>query len=68
MRKNVYDANPKLLGVRFGKFCIDNEIPVSKVANTLRVSRMTVYNWFTGVTKPSDKSVAEISSWLGKTK
>lgn len=39
------------LGVRLGKLCIKNDIPVRDVAELLKVSRVTVYNWFLGKTK-----------------
>jgi len=51
-------ANQKLLGVRLGKLCIKQNIPVSEIANSLGVSRQTIYNWFIGFTAPQ-KTVAE---------
>jgi len=46
-------ANIKSLGVALGRLCIKHEVPVSEVARELRVSRMTVYNWFWGVRTPT---------------
>jgi hypothetical protein len=39
------------LGVRLGQLCIQNDIPVKDVSELLKISRVTVYNWFTGKTK-----------------
>jgi hypothetical protein len=39
------------LGIRLGQLCIKNDIPVKDVSDLLKVSRVTVYNWFTGKTK-----------------
>jgi hypothetical protein len=33
--------------------CIDRDVPATKVARHLKVSRMTVYMWFTGRTLPN---------------
>lgn len=39
------------LGIRLGQLCIKNDIPVRDVSELLKVSRVTVYNWFSGKTK-----------------
>ena len=41
-------ANEDLLGVRLGRLCISNNIPVIAVARNLNVSKATVYKWFSG--------------------
>ena len=46
-------ADTRLLGVRLGRVCIKKDISVSQVAAKLRVSRQTVYNWFSGAHTPS---------------
>lgn len=46
-------ADAKSLGVALGRLCIKHGVSVSEVAKELSVSRMTVYNWFWGVTLPS---------------
>ena len=46
-------ADAKSLGVTLGRLCIKHGVPVSEVARYLNVSRMTVYNWFWGVTSPT---------------
>jgi hypothetical protein len=49
----VKNADPTRIGVRLGLLCITKDIPAAKVAHKLQVSRMTVYQWFTGRTSPS---------------
>jgi len=48
------EASGRLLGVKLGRVCIKHDIPVTYVAGILKVSRQTVYNWFTGATNPHD--------------
>lgn len=51
--RKVKAADPKLLGVQLGRFCIDNDIPVSAVAERFGVSRAAVYCWFVGTYAPN---------------
>lgn len=46
-------GNKQNIGVQLGKHCIQNNVPVSLVMETLGVSKQTVYNWFAGVHKPA---------------
>ena len=57
-------ADPKLIGVRLGKLCISNKVPVSQVAERLNVSRQTVYNWFCGVSSPHGDSLAKVRDFI----
>lgn len=41
-------ADQTMLGVRLGRFCISNNIPVAEVAKDLDVSKSVVYKWFVG--------------------
>lgn len=52
------EADGKLLGVKLGRVCIKENIPVSYVADELAVTRQTIYNWFMGISSPQ-KLVAE---------
>lgn len=52
------------LGVRLGKMCIKHDIPVSKVANDLGVSRQTVYNWFCGGSSPQGECIKLIRDYI----
>lgn len=47
------EADSKLLGVRLGRACIKRKVPIARVAKELKVSRQTVYNWFSGVFEPT---------------
>jgi hypothetical protein len=66
---NVYranaDADPQLLGVQLGRYCIDNNIPVSEVADALGITRATIYNWFSGGNVGKAHHVAAIKAYLG---
>ena len=58
------DADPKHIGVRLGKWCIRMNIPVTEVAEKFGVSRMTVYSWFTGSSRPRKDKVDQIEKLL----
>ena len=66
--QKLVDANAKAdaesLGVALGRFCIDREITATAVAKELGVSRMTVYNWFCGVSNPSPRHSHAIQALL----
>jgi len=47
-------ASRASLGVKLGRVCIKQEIPVAEVSSQLGVSRQTVYNWFTGAHEPNE--------------
>lgn len=53
--RKVKAADPKHIGVQLGRFCIDNDIPVSAVAKRYGVSRAAVYCWFAGTYAPDKK-------------
>jgi len=59
-------ADSKHIGVQLGRFCITNDIPVAQVAEKFKVSRMTVYNWFTGTVMPHKATVVQIEKLLNK--
>lgn len=59
-------ANPKHIGVQLGRYCITNDIPVTTIAIKLGVTRMTIYNWFTGVGVPNKDKVKKIEKLLNK--
>jgi hypothetical protein len=64
--KAVQAANPELIGVRLGQHCIAKDIPVWEVADKFAVSRMAVYQWFTGKSKPHPRKAELISKFLSK--
>lgn len=64
--KQVEAADQSLPGVRLATACIDREIPVMDVAAKFGVSRVAVYSWFTGHSKPRQKQVELIEEILKK--
>jgi len=65
----VQAADQRLIGVKLGALCISKRISVREVAARMRVTRQTVYWWFTGETVPQsehataiEKMIAELSS------
>jgi len=54
--KRIIDANETAssdsLGVLLGRYCISRDIPVSDITSYFGVSRMAIYNWFTGKSEP----------------
>ena len=62
----IRNANPNLLGVKLGKVCLNNNIPVKDVAEFFGVTRMTVYNWFKGRVVVSGKHVERMNKLIEK--
>jgi len=60
------DADFSKIGVKLGRYCILNDISVYDIAAKLGVSRMTVYQWFTGVSDPHPSKAMEIAQMLKK--
>jgi DNA-binding XRE family transcriptional regulator len=48
-------ADTSLLGVKLGRVCIRNDVPVAEIASRLGVSRQTIYNWFMGTHEPNEE-------------
>lgn len=59
-------ADPSNIGVLLGRVCIKKEIPVSEVASFFNVSRMSVYNWFSGKGRPRKTMEGKIQEILDK--
>lgn len=57
-------ASAKSLGVALGRLCIAQGISVSAVANAFGVSRMTIYNWFKGDSRPHPALASEIRRYI----
>jgi hypothetical protein len=64
--KAVEAADETKLGVKFGRLCIKNDIPVKDVSELLKISRVTVYNWFTGKTKVRGEFVDKVYKIIQK--
>ena len=59
-------ADPSNSGVLLGRLCIKKEIPVVEVAQFFDVSRMTIYNWFSGASKPQKRLHETIQQTIDK--
>jgi predicted transcriptional regulator len=62
--RDIQRADGRLLGVKLGRLCVERAIPVTEVAEYLKVSRMTVYNWFKGTVDVSYKHEAQVESLI----
>ena len=58
--KTIAAADQKLSGVQLANVCVAANISVATVAETLGVSRQTVYSWFTGRFKPKSAEISRI--------
>jgi len=58
------DADPQRIGVRLGRACIDKNVSVIEAARVLRVSRQTLYNWFSGKAVPLARFVPAVEAYL----
>lgn len=58
------EADTASPGVMLGRVCIEQEIPVSDVAQFFGVSRMTIYKWFRGQENPRKRHVEKIEDVL----
>ena len=57
-------ANVRSLGVALGRVCIAKNISVQTIADTVGVSRMTIYNWFKGVYDPRPDLTAQVRRYI----
>lgn len=57
-------ASAKSLGVALGRVCINKDISVQAVADAFGVSRMTIYNWFKGISNPEKEMQARIQRYI----
>lgn len=55
--RKVQESDQNRPGVALALEFIEYGVPVTEVAEKAGVSRMTVYNWFTGVTNPSEDKI-----------
>jgi hypothetical protein len=60
----LLEADSEHIGVTLGKQCVKVGIPVAEVANSLGVSRATVYNWFWGLNTPHPKYEKPIRDFI----
>lgn len=64
--KRVRAADPMHIGVKLGRVCVENDIPVSTVAKELGVSRLTVYAWFEGKFYPKPEMLPKVQALLDR--
>jgi AcrR family transcriptional regulator len=64
--RQIREADPELLGVKFGLLCLERDIPIADVADYLHVSPPTVYAWFRGETVVSEKHAGTVAELLKK--
>ena len=67
----IVEANQsanKTLGVILDALCIALKYPASQVAKDLGISRQTVYDWFSGKTKPHKEKELQINNLIDKLK
>lgn len=64
MYKAIHSADPMHIGVQLGRLCVDKNISVTKVADDMGVSRLTVYNWFLGKVYPKPDKVTKMTELL----
>jgi DNA-binding phage protein len=57
-------ASRSNLGVKLGRACITANIPISQVAQDFNVTRTTIYNWFSGATRPSMRMESAIEQYI----
>ena len=59
-------ADSKLIGVQLGRWAIARQIAVGVLAEHFNVSRMTIYSWFTGRSKPHQRKAQLIEKFISK--
>ena len=57
-------ADIKNPGVRLGRYCIDREISAQELANEFGVSKVTIYNWMSGLYVPNSRHAKNIFKYL----
>lgn len=62
--KEIQQAPQNLLGVQLGRVCVEHDIPIADVATFLGSTRMSVYTWFRGNVKVSDKYAAKVQALI----
>jgi DNA-binding XRE family transcriptional regulator len=54
------------IGVQLGLACIEAGIPVTQIAKEFRVTRPTIYAWFTGKANPNWRQEEAIAKYINK--
>jgi len=64
MVKQIRGADPSNPAVQLGLLCIEQDIPVSVIAERVGVSRQAVYMWFIGLYRPREEYMHQIHELL----
>jgi hypothetical protein len=59
-------GDPEHVGVKLGRICLAQNIPVHEVAARLGVSRQAVYQWFAGRFYPKAEQEVRIKTLLAE--
>lgn len=62
--EKVRSSDPSKVGVVLGVRALDKNIPVAAIAEHLGVSRMAVYDWFTGRYTPQDRHAEALEEFI----
>jgi hypothetical protein len=62
--KGIKEADGNLMGVKLGRVCLAQDIPVAAVAETFGVTRQTVYYWFLGRSEPRGPACEAIEAYI----
>jgi len=60
------EADPRHLGVRLGRVCLERNISAIDCATSLGVSKYTIYKWWSGAWKPNTKHENSIEKYITK--
>lgn len=64
--QQVGAADRRLPWVKLGLLCIEKRISIIDIAKELKVSRQTVYWWFTGKSRPRSVQIERIKEVLAR--
>jgi transcriptional regulator with XRE-family HTH domain len=62
--QGIKEADGNLMGVKLGRVCLAQDIPVSTVAEALGVTRQTIYYWFLGRSEPRGPACEAIEAYI----
>lgn len=62
--KGIQEADGNLMGVKLGRVCLAQDIPVSTVAEALGVTRQTIYHWFLGKSEQRGPACEAIEAYI----
>lgn len=60
----IKEADGNLMGVKLGRVCLAQDIPVAAVADAFGVTRQTIYYWFLGKSEPRGPACEAIEAYI----